>query len=116
MSMQSILVPMEPHDGMASVLETALLLEITLGARLSELYVDLYQELQLLVLKRSEALPEDVRRKSVDVVFDSVGSMIACSQLPEVAAIVKFLRQMGGAPQCTMIGHADHMPLLPDTR
>lgn len=43
-------------------LETALLLEITLGAKLSELYVDLYQELQLLVLKRSEMLYEDARR------------------------------------------------------
>ena len=43
-------------------LETALLLEIALGIRLSDLYVDLYQELQLLVLKRSETLPENLRR------------------------------------------------------
>ena len=50
--------------------------------------------------------PEEVRRKALDVVFDSVGAMLACSQLPEVVAIVKFLRQMGGEPQCTMIGHA----------
>ena len=28
--------------------------------------------------------------------FDSVGAMIACSQLPEVKAIVKFLQRMGG--------------------
>ena len=35
MSMKSILVPMEPHDGMASVLETALLL-----ARKCESYVE----------------------------------------------------------------------------
>src|SRR5690348_16917664 len=52
------------------------------------------------------ALPENVRHKAVDVVFDSVGAMIACSQLPEVVSIVKFLRQMGGEPQSTMIGHA----------
>ena len=46
-------------------LETALLLEITLGARLSEIYVDLYQELQLLVLRRAEALSPEQRRRLV---------------------------------------------------
>ena len=44
-------------------LETALLLEIILGARLSEIYVDLYQELQLRVLNRAETLPPDMRRR-----------------------------------------------------
>ena len=58
-----------------------------------------------LVNQRSHALPEEVRRKARDVVFDSVGAMIACSQLPEVAAIVSFLRRMGGVAECTMIGH-----------
>ncbi len=43
-------------------LETALLLEIVLGIRLCDLYGDLYQELQLLVLKRSETLPDSPRR------------------------------------------------------
>ena len=51
------------------------------------------------------ALPRAVQDKAIDVVFDSVGSMIACSQLPEVLSIVKVLRQMGGEAQCTMIGH-----------
>ncbi len=44
-------------------LETALLLEIILGARLSEIYGDLYQELQLLVLKRAVTLPPEMRRR-----------------------------------------------------
>ena len=52
------------------------------------------------------SVPDAVRRKAVDVVFDSVGAMIACSALPEVVAIVKFQRQMGGSAECTMIGHA----------
>lgn len=43
-------------------LETALLLEIALGIRLSELYVGLYQDLQIQVLKRSEMLPMALRR------------------------------------------------------
>jgi 2-methylcitrate dehydratase PrpD len=51
-------------------------------------------------------------RKAGDVVFDSVGAMIACSQLPEVVAIVKFLRRMGGAEECTMIGHAGRTSLV----
>jgi DNA-binding XRE family transcriptional regulator len=44
-------------------LETALLLEIILGARLSEIYVDLYQELQVLVLKRADTLTPEMRRR-----------------------------------------------------
>jgi transcriptional regulator with XRE-family HTH domain len=44
-------------------LATALLLEMTLGVRLAELYVDLYQDLQHLALRRAEALPVEVRRR-----------------------------------------------------
>jgi 2-methylcitrate dehydratase PrpD len=61
---------------------------------------------QWLTTQRWQDLPPNVQQKAVDVVFDSVGAMIACSRLPEVEAIVKFLRRMGGAPECTMIGHA----------
>ena len=59
-----------------------------------------------LCAQRWEDLPRNVQQKAVDVVFDSVGAMIACSQLPEVKSIVKFLQRMGGTPECTMIGHA----------
>jgi DNA-binding XRE family transcriptional regulator len=44
-------------------LETALLLEIALGARLSEIYVDLYQELQMKLLARADHLPHAIRRQ-----------------------------------------------------
>ncbi|MBI3045310.1 MAG: MmgE/PrpD family protein [Betaproteobacteria bacterium] len=57
-------------------------------------------------------LPDDVRRKASDVVYDSVGAMIACSQLPEVLALVRFLNKMGGAPECTMIGHLGRTSLV----
>ena len=43
-------------------LEAALLIEIALGARLPELYPDLYRGLETLVLKRAERLPLEVRR------------------------------------------------------
>ena len=59
-----------------------------------------------------EDLPEVVRHKAVDVVYDSVGAMIACSRLPEVQAIVGFLRKMGGVPECTMIGQAGRTSLV----
>jgi hypothetical protein len=45
--------------------ETALLLEIALGARLSELYPDLYEECLERVLTRAQHLPERVRRSIV---------------------------------------------------
>jgi transcriptional regulator with XRE-family HTH domain len=50
------------HGLRLPTLETALLLEIALGVRLPELYPDLYQHLQALVLKRSRVLTPDVRR------------------------------------------------------
>ena len=61
---------------------------------------------------RWDDLPEGVRRKASDVVYDSVGAMIACSQLPEVLALVRFLKKMGGAPECTLIGHPGRTSLV----
>ena len=61
---------------------------------------------QWLCAQRWEDLPYPVQQKAVDVVFDSVGAMIACSRLPEVESIVRFVRRMGGAAECAMIGHA----------
>lgn len=46
-------------------LEAAIMLEIALGIRLPELYPELYQRLQALVLKRSKALPSAIRRELV---------------------------------------------------
>jgi 2-methylcitrate dehydratase PrpD len=56
--------------------------------------------------RRWTDLPESVRGKVIDVVYDSVGAMIACSRLPEVQAIVRFLRKIGGGAACTIVGHA----------
>ncbi len=59
-----------------------------------------------------ESLPASVRQKAVDVVYDSVGAMVGCSGLPEVEAIVRFLRRMGGNPDCTVIGHPGRTSLV----
>jgi 2-methylcitrate dehydratase PrpD len=55
---------------------------------------------------RYEDFPDAVRAKANDVVFDSVGAMAACSTLPEVAAIVRFLEKLGGDRRCSVIGYA----------
>lgn len=65
-----------------------------------------------LCAQRWEDIPDPARRKALDVVYDSVGAMIACSQLPEVVAIVAFLRRMGGTAECTMVGHAGATSLV----
>lgn len=52
-----------------------------------------------------DRLPAAVRDKTVDVIFDAVGGMAACSILPEVKAIVELIEQQGGRPECTIIGH-----------
>lgn len=44
-------------------LEIALLMEIALGAKLSEIYVDLYQDLQVRVLTNARALPPQLRQE-----------------------------------------------------
>ena len=58
-----------------------------------------------LTSQRWEQLPPNVQQKAVDVVFDSVGAMIACSRLPEVEALARMVTRLGGAPDCTLIGH-----------
>ncbi len=52
-----------------------------------------------------DRLPAAVRDQTVDVIFDTVGGMAACSILPEIKMIVKMIEQQGGRPECTIIGH-----------
>lgn len=58
-----------------------------------------------LVSHRYDDLPAAVRRKTVDVIFDSVGGMTACSILPEVKALVALSEAQGARAECTVIGH-----------
>ena len=51
-----------------------------------------------------EDLPVQVKEKAVDVIYDSVGCMLACSTLPEVRTIVEFIKDQGGNPDCSIIG------------
>jgi 2-methylcitrate dehydratase PrpD len=58
-----------------------------------------------LVAHRWEQMPEAAKAKAVEVVFDSVGAMTACSTLPEVKAIVGLMNEQGAHGDCTIIGH-----------
>src|SRR5215831_6034960 len=57
-------------------------------------------------------LPLEVRGKALDVVFDSVGCMAACSVLPEVRRIVEFIKELGGEAHCTIIGQRGRVPVV----
>lgn len=52
---------------------------------------------------RYDQLPSAVRGKSLDVIFDSLGCMVACSQLPEVKAIVQLVEEMSDRSECTIV-------------
>jgi 2-methylcitrate dehydratase PrpD len=54
---------------------------------------------------RFDQLPPAVRRKTLDVVFDSVSCMAACSGLSEVVAIVQLIQEMSDRPECAIVGH-----------
>ncbi len=62
---------------------------------------------QWLCARRWQDFPAPVRQKALDVVYDSVGAMSACSTLPEVKALVKFIGRMGGKAECTVIGERE---------
>ena len=49
--------------------------------------------------------PGPVRNTALDVVFDAIGCMAACSTLPEVQAVVELVTQEGAREDCTVIGH-----------
>ncbi len=53
---------------------------------------------------RYDQLPSVVHEKTLDVVFDSVGCMVACSGLPEVRAIVQLVEEMSERRDCAIVG------------
>ncbi|QJP12319.1 MmgE/PrpD family protein [Starkeya sp. ORNL1] len=59
-----------------------------------------------------DSLPQEVVAKTIDVVYDSIGGMVACSTLPEVRAVVELVDQQGSRPECTIIGHRQQASLV----
>ena len=59
----AVMVSKYEHGVSLPPLELAILLEIALGARLPELYPDMYRRLFRLVIARSRTLPSEIRRE-----------------------------------------------------
>ncbi|MBI2205067.1 MAG: MmgE/PrpD family protein [Candidatus Rokubacteria bacterium] len=52
-----------------------------------------------------DALPAGVVRAAKDVILDGVGVMLAGSQEEPPRIVAEYVREMGGAPRCTVFGH-----------
>src|SRR2546429_4007337 len=61
---------------------------------------------------RYDDLPSAVKEKTVDVIYDSVGCMVACSKLSEIKTVVDFVEAQGGEPECSIIGSAKRVPAV----
>lgn len=61
---------------------------------------------QWLVDQTFDSFPKECIGKAIDVIYDSIGGMIACSTLPEVKAVVELVAQQGSKSECTVIGHS----------
>jgi len=60
---------------------------------------------QWLIENRFKDAPEAARQKTLDVIYDSVAGMAACSALPEVKALASLVEDQGSRPDCTIIGY-----------
>src|SRR5918999_1397073 len=54
---------------------------------------------------RYEAIPEEVRKETVTLLYDQVGCMIASATLPSCQPVVDLVRKLGGSRECSIVGH-----------
>src|SRR5918999_662550 len=54
---------------------------------------------------RYEAIPEEVRKETVTLLYDQVGCMIASATLPSCQPVVDLVRKLGGPEECSIVGH-----------
>jgi 2-methylcitrate dehydratase PrpD len=54
---------------------------------------------------RYEAIPEEVRKETVILLYDQVGCMIASATLPSCQPVVDLVRKLGGPEECSIVGH-----------
>src|SRR5918999_3024423 len=54
---------------------------------------------------RYEAIPEEVRRETITLLYDQVGCMIASATLPSCQPVVDLVRKLGGPEECSIVGH-----------
>ena len=59
-----------------------------------------------------EDIPLDVRHTAVLALYDDTACNLACSMIPMAHRIVEFAKQVGGPPDCTMVGFPLRTSLL----
>jgi 2-methylcitrate dehydratase len=52
-----------------------------------------------------EAIPESARKEAKRFLLDSVGCTLAALDLPDMKAAYRYIKELGGTPQATIIGH-----------
>ncbi len=57
-------------------------------------------------------LPPEVRGEAVTLLYDQVGCMVAAATLPACQPVVDLVQQMGGAGECSIVGHPLRTSLL----
>ena len=61
---------------------------------------------------RFEDIPSDVRRGGLSALYDGIGSNLACSLLEVAHRTVDFVKLVGGAPDCSVIGFPDRTSVV----
>ena len=61
---------------------------------------------------RWEDMPEDARCAAKNVVLDTIGAILAGSQLPENAAFAQLAAKLGGKGTASIFGHFTQVPAL----
>src|SRR5919106_4256466 len=59
-----------------------------------------------------EDIPPQVRKLAVLAVYDGIGGNLACSLLPMAHRLVDFVKIVGGAPDCSVIGFPDRTSVV----
>src|ERR687896_1884505 len=54
---------------------------------------------------RYEAIPEEVRKETVTLLYDQVGCMIASATLPSCQPVVELMRRLSPPGACSIVGH-----------
>jgi len=59
-----------------------------------------------------EQIPAHVRDRAIDLIVDQIGCQIGCSNLPWAQQVRQTYRDLGGAPEATVVKYGDRLPLI----
>ena len=58
-----------------------------------------------------DQVPDQVRTRMLDILVDQIGVQIGCSHLPWAQQVRQTYCKIGGAPEATVVGYGDRLPL-----